>query len=446
MSPDRFVSYAQNLEDVMLWRALHGAVDGPGFYIDVGASHPTNLSVTRAFYDRGWRGLNIEPLPEMAAALAQARPRDVVVQAACGAAAGRAVFHRVEHMAQTGLSTLDAGEAARHAGRGARVQELDVPVATLAELCRQHVRGDVHFLKIDAEGAEAEVLAGADLGAVRPWIVLVEATRPATDEAPDLAWEPALLDAGYRFVWFDGLNRFYLAHAHADLARHFELPPNVFDAYQVHDFPLQEHLVATETLALARLARIEVLEHELARAGQALPPDGDAAAIEPTPEPPEQPPLPATPAMPAEPMPPAVPAPLPAAAPARRSLGMLLYRLLRPVAGPVLRPVAWRLRTFLVSHLENSVAQLQGRHDTLLARVQELADRPPPVFPPVPPAPPPPPPPPPAPARPPAERGDRAVAADLGHGGGPPAGAGRGAARHPDAVLTPILTAAPAHR
>ncbi|MCU0506725.1 MAG: FkbM family methyltransferase, partial [Chloroflexi bacterium] len=51
-----FVSHAQNLEDVMLWRAL-GDV-GAGFYVDVGAFSPTEDSVTLAFSERGWRGIN----------------------------------------------------------------------------------------------------------------------------------------------------------------------------------------------------------------------------------------------------------------------------------------------------------------------------------------------------------------------------------------------------
>jgi hypothetical protein len=70
-----FVTYAQNFEDLMLWRALHGVRDG--FYIDVGAADPDEDSVTRAFYDHGWRGVNIEPSPEHFAAISAARPRDI---------------------------------------------------------------------------------------------------------------------------------------------------------------------------------------------------------------------------------------------------------------------------------------------------------------------------------------------------------------------------------
>lgn len=53
------ISYAQNFEDVMLWRAL-GHIE-KGFYVDVGAGDPKLESVTKLFYDMGWNGINIEP-------------------------------------------------------------------------------------------------------------------------------------------------------------------------------------------------------------------------------------------------------------------------------------------------------------------------------------------------------------------------------------------------
>ena len=59
------VSYAQNFEDVMLWRAL-GHVSN-GFYIDVGAQHPIIDSVSKAFYEHGWRGVHVEAIPSNAA-------------------------------------------------------------------------------------------------------------------------------------------------------------------------------------------------------------------------------------------------------------------------------------------------------------------------------------------------------------------------------------------
>ncbi len=263
-----FQSYAQNFEDVMLWRAL-GHIDG-GFYIDVGAQDPVLDSVTCAFYERGWRGINIEPVPEYYAALVAARPEDVNLQVVAVDAPGSVTLYSIP---DTGLSTLDPTIAAMHAARGWKVQRLIVEQLTLAEICRQHAPSDIHFLKIDVEGVERETLAGADWHAHRPWIVLVEATLPNSPEENWGPWEPILTGAGYRFVWFDGLNRFYVARERAsELERHFRVPPNTFDRFQKVSPGLQRELrvcIAKSAALKEKLAKAEAEIGRLTAAAEA---------------------------------------------------------------------------------------------------------------------------------------------------------------------------------
>ena len=85
-----FISYAQNFEDVMLHRALRDVKKG--FYIDVGANDPVVDSVTKAFYDSGWRGINIEPVKEFYEKLQQDRPDDINLQLAARASKGNVDF------------------------------------------------------------------------------------------------------------------------------------------------------------------------------------------------------------------------------------------------------------------------------------------------------------------------------------------------------------------
>ena len=97
-------------------------------------------------------------------------------------------------------------------------------------------------MKIDVEGHEREVLEGWDPTILRPWILVVEATVPNSNTPNYSSWEPIVLDAGYRCVYKDGLNRFYLAGEHDELASAFEYPPNVFDEIRLrpHSAMLQD--------------------------------------------------------------------------------------------------------------------------------------------------------------------------------------------------------------
>ncbi len=256
-----FISYAQNAEDVMLWRALRDVAQG--FYVDIGAADPTEHSITRAFYDRGWSGINCEPAEHYFGRLRQARPRDINLCVAVAAESGTRRFHRIPG---TGLSTLDADIAETHIQAGWTSETGRVETTTLASVLREHAPRDIHFLKIDVEGAEAEVIAGADLRAHRPWIVMVEATQPLDGEPTHAAWEPALLQAGYSFVWFDGLNRFYLAEERvAALGRHFTVQPNVFDDFERFDPKAEQRLEEAARARAAAEAAFDRREAEFAR-------------------------------------------------------------------------------------------------------------------------------------------------------------------------------------
>jgi FkbM family methyltransferase len=222
-----FISYAQNFEDVMLWRALKH-ID-LGFYIDVGASDPDYDSVTKAFYERGWRGINVEPVPQWFERLEKARPRDINLQLALGAEPGEITLYEIP---DTGLSTAEKKFAERHeAERGYQSRELRVKMDTLSSICERVHLAPIHFLKVDVEGAEEAVFRGTDFEKIRPWIIVVEATLPNSQEESYSDWEPLLLNAGYEYVYFDGLNRYYVAGEHENLKGAFNAPPNVFDQF-----------------------------------------------------------------------------------------------------------------------------------------------------------------------------------------------------------------------
>ncbi|MCU5783445.1 methyltransferase FkbM family protein [Alcanivorax balearicus MACL04] len=220
------ISYAQNFEDVMLWRAL-GHIDN-GFYIDVGANDPVVDSVSLAFYKKGWRGVHVEPVPSLVYSISKSRPDESLEQAAVGTNEGKIIFYEVEG---TGLSTAEEKIAARHRESGFKVFEREVECITLDNIFEKYHKNEIHWLKIDVEGREKDVLKSWHVSEARPWIIVVESTVPLSGEENFQDWEAGLCDKGYSFVYFDGLNRFYLHETHANLQRHFNVPPNVFDNF-----------------------------------------------------------------------------------------------------------------------------------------------------------------------------------------------------------------------
>ena len=130
-----FVSFSQNYEDVMLWRALKDVSNG--FYVDVGANDPTFESVTKAFYDRGWRGINIEPVIHFHNKLCVERPEDINLRTAVGDKKGKAPFFEV---VDTGLSTMNPEIAKKHSDElDFEIKQYDIPVSTLTDIINEHV-------------------------------------------------------------------------------------------------------------------------------------------------------------------------------------------------------------------------------------------------------------------------------------------------------------------
>jgi len=218
------ITYAQNREDVLLRRAF--AWDYKGFYVDVGANDPIEYSVTKHFSIHGWRGINIEPHPELHRKLCEDRPHDINLN--IGASDQHATLEYLECVSNLGLSTFSPTMADKLRQRdGLEFAGRSVPVRPLAEIFEEHVKGTIDFLKIDVEAHEREVISGNDWTRWRPRIVVVEATKPER-------WEPLLLEAGYLSAAFDGINLYYVRREEPELLGPLKAPLSCLDAWTPH--------------------------------------------------------------------------------------------------------------------------------------------------------------------------------------------------------------------
>lgn len=266
-SNTHFVSYAQNKEDALLYRALKHVERG--CYVDVGACDPQRDSVTKAFYDRGWRGINIDPVSHWFNKLESERPDDINLQVIAWNKRETVTFFEVK---ESGLSTTDEQQAKLYeANLGITITRSEKSALPLSDILDEHNVKEAHFLKIDAEGSELEVLSGIDFSRFKPWIIVIESLEPLSDVPSWAKWHHVLEDQGYIFRYFDGLNRFYTSPEHPELAVHFEMPLSHAD--QIVSF--REDSLCREVIELRRKVLLLEVQKDAATADYLEQRDGE---------------------------------------------------------------------------------------------------------------------------------------------------------------------------
>jgi FkbM family methyltransferase len=205
---DAMLSYAQNMEDVVLAKLFEG--QKTGFYIDVGGGHAIADNVSYLFYERGWHGLVVEPQTHLGALYQQVRPRDILISRLLGHEEGSLELFEADVFHGLSTASKSHAEAAKKAGIAGKF--IKKPVTTLAKIAADHAPRTIDFLKIDVEGHEAEVLSGNDWKRFRPRVILVEAVEPITNEDSSHRFESSILAENYRFAFNDNLNRWYVSN------------------------------------------------------------------------------------------------------------------------------------------------------------------------------------------------------------------------------------------
>jgi len=223
------ISYSQNQEDVVLFRLVQLVPEG--FYVDVGAAHPVIDNVTYALYKAGWRGINIEPMKREADLLRELRPLDITFEVAAGDSSGRVTLYEAP-IENRGATTADMELVEIYRSTGQLFGSFEVEVARLDKILEDNQIQIIHVLKIDVEGFEKSVIQGSSIEKYRPWVLVIEATRPNSTVDVSAEWEQLVLRAGYVQALFDGLNKFYVRDDMPDLVAIMSVPANVFDGWK----------------------------------------------------------------------------------------------------------------------------------------------------------------------------------------------------------------------
>lgn len=201
---ERLFSYCSEgeLEDVILYHLLKNEPEI--FFIDVGASDPVWGNVTYLLRERkGARGINMEPQKNIYQLSCIERSNDINLCMGVGRCDTEAKIY-----IQDGGSTLHSEFVVLD-----NCDTETITITTLEKICKQYVEKDqkIALLKIDVEGAEKDVLLGADFKRWRPELICIESTLPRTEIPSYESWEGILIQAGYEFMYMRGINRYYVA-------------------------------------------------------------------------------------------------------------------------------------------------------------------------------------------------------------------------------------------
>lgn len=138
-----------------------------GFYVDVGAYHPFRFSNTQWAYERGWRGINIEPNIDGYKKFIWARPCDVNLNCGISETGGELSYYEFEEGA---LNTFCKNPTDTESVK--RIQLIST--RRLDAVFEEYHTEQIDFLDIDVEGYELSALNSNNWEVYRPTIVLIE--------------------------------------------------------------------------------------------------------------------------------------------------------------------------------------------------------------------------------------------------------------------------------
>lgn len=172
------LSYSQYGEDMVL-QAVFARYPSTysGLYVDVGAHHPMRFSNTRYFYELGWSGICVDPLPSSAKLFARWRPRDIFLQAGVAETEGEMTYYLFDEPALNTFSKKIASE-----NPSPIVAREKIQVYPLCKILADNLSGGsrIDFLSVDVEGMDIEVLRSNSWSDYRPYVVLIEETMAVT--------------------------------------------------------------------------------------------------------------------------------------------------------------------------------------------------------------------------------------------------------------------------
>jgi FkbM family methyltransferase len=165
------VSFSRTGDDLQLMKLINNA--NPGVYVDIGSWHPIKASNTYYFYLRNWRGICIDPNPDLSSTYKKLRPKDTFVNAGIGNSKEELDYFIFQ---ESSMNTFSQDFINTNHLQSKIIKQLKVPMFSLKEVLDANLKNTdrLDFFDIDVEGFDLEVLKTNDWQKYRPKVIMVE--------------------------------------------------------------------------------------------------------------------------------------------------------------------------------------------------------------------------------------------------------------------------------
>ena len=165
------ISFSKSGDDIQLMKLINQTQ--PGAYVDIGCWDPIKSSNTYYFYLRNWKGICIDPNPELKNLYKQFRPKDIFINSGIGSSNIYLDYYMFE---ESSMNSFSSDFVLKHKDTLKIINKVNMPLYTLEEVLERNdiSKWRLDFFDIDAEGFDLEVLKTNNWNKFRPKIIVIE--------------------------------------------------------------------------------------------------------------------------------------------------------------------------------------------------------------------------------------------------------------------------------
>lgn len=167
------ISFSKSGDDLQLMKLINQST--PGTYVDIGCWHPVKASNSFFFSLRNWKGICIDPNPELEKLYKKFRPNDVFINCAVGETEANLNYYMLSDN-NSSMNTLNLDFLKKHDLEKDIKKTISIPTFSLKDILDKNISTNerLDFFDVDVEGFDLQVLQSNDWNKYRPKVVVTE--------------------------------------------------------------------------------------------------------------------------------------------------------------------------------------------------------------------------------------------------------------------------------